>query len=38
MDAQWGNQNGGTTFPAVPASIANGPAIFTPRRLAWYPE
>jgi len=36
-DAQWGYQNGGTTSPALPSTIADPPKIFTPRRIAFYP-
>ena len=32
----WGHQNGGTTTPGYPASIADAPKIFVPKRMAFY--
>ena len=37
LDVAWGYQNGGTTTPDLPASITQGPSVFVPFRLAWYP-
>lgn len=32
----WAHQNGGTTSPALPASIADPPKIFIPKRVGFY--
>jgi len=37
LDAAWCYQNGGTTTPPLPASIALGAGVFVPRRVAFYP-
>ncbi|GAC1540145.1 MAG: hypothetical protein NVS3B10_30300 [Polyangiales bacterium] len=38
LAAAWAYQNNGVKTPALPATIATGPSIFIPLRIAFYPQ
>ena len=37
LDAAWSYQNGGTTAPGIPGDITDGPAVFVPHKVAFFP-
>lgn len=38
LDVGWGYQNGGTTVPALPATILSGPNVFVPSQIGFYSQ